>query len=177
MPWPDWVVLCDSCFNFVSPISEEQRKHSFEKLLDKKFGPVPLKDDEKARLKAEYVTVFVNVSTLIQNTELKTPESIWYELLTQEKYYKTCTNMNEFALRFLTRTFNVCTVESQAINSIETSLRHLKNKMTEMLSFISTNGPHPLASLHVIEDALNVHFKGKPWHFVRLVIQNITHQK
>ena len=73
--------------------------------------------------------------------------------------------MNEFALRFLTRT-----VESQAINSIETSSRHLKNKMTEMLSFISTNGPHPLASLNVIEDALNVHFKGKPWHFDRLVI-------
>ena len=59
-------------------------------------------------------------------------------------------------------------MESQvsAINSIETSSRPLKHQMAEMLSFISTNGPHPLASLNVIEDALNVYFKGKQWHFV-----------
>ena len=38
--------------------------------------------------------------------------------------------------------------------------------MEENLSFISTNGPRPFASLNVVEDATNVHFKGKPWHFV-----------
>ena len=38
--------------------------------------------------------------------------------------------------------------------------------MAERLLFISTNGPHPFASLKVIEDALKKYFKGKLWHFV-----------
>ena len=77
-------------------------------------------------------------------------------------------NLNEFALRFLTRTSNECVVESQvsAIENIETSSRHLKHVMGEKLSFIKTNGPHPYSSLTVIEDALDKHFAGKPWHFV-----------
>ena len=69
---------------------------------------------------------------------------------------------------YITRTFNECSVESQVptINSVDTSSRRLKHEMAEMLTFISTNGPHPLASLNVIEDALNRHFKEKQWHFV-----------
>ena len=89
-----------------------------------------------------------------------------------ENNYKTCINVNEFALRFLTRTANECTVETQvetqvlSISHIETSSRSLKHAMGEKLTFISTNGPHPIASLKVVEDAMNIHFKGKPWHFV-----------
>ena len=49
---------------------------------------------------------------------------------------------------------------------METGSRRLKHEMAEMLTFISTNGPHPLASLNVIKDALNRHFKEKQWHFV-----------
>ena len=59
-------------------------------------------------------------------------------------------------------------VEVSAINSIETSSRPLKHETSEKLSFISSNGPHPLAALNVIEDALNLYFKGKKWHFVLL---------
>ena len=33
------------------------------------------------------------------------------------------------------------------------------------LNFISTNGPHPLLSLPLVEDMLNLHFGGK-WHFI-----------
>ena len=71
--------------------------------------------------------------------------------------------MNEIALRFLTRTFNECTVESQvsAINAIETRPRRLKHEQIERLTFISSNGPNPLVSLRVVEEALNLHFKGK----------------
>ena len=77
-------------------------------------------------------------------------------------------NVNEIALRFLTHTFNECTVESQvsAINAIETSSRQLKPEQSEKLTFISSNGAHPLVSLRVVEDVLNLHFKGKKWHFV-----------
>ena len=69
----------------------------------------------------------------------------------------------------LTRTFNECTVESQvsAIDSIDSSLRHLKHITADKLSFISSNGPHPLHALNVIEEALDLYFKGKKWHFVR----------
>ena len=74
--------------------------------------------------------------------------------------------MNEFALRFLARTFNECAVETQvsAINAIESSSQQLKHEQAERSSFISTSGPHPLVSLKVVEDALN--FECKKWHFV-----------
>ena len=36
---------------------------------------------------------------------------------------------------------------------------------THKLAFISKNGPHPLVAMDVVEEALNLHFKGKPWHF------------
>lgn len=57
-------------------------------------------------------------------------------------------------------------MQVSAINAIETSSRRLKHEQGERLSFISTNGPHPLVSLRVVEDALNLHFKGNKWHFV-----------
>ena len=74
----------------------------------------------------------------------------------------------EWLTRFLTRTFSECTIESQvsAINDIGTSSRQLKQEQSERLTFISSNGSHPLVSLKVVEDALNLHFKGKKWQFV-----------
>ena len=70
-------------------------------------------------------------------------------------------------LRFQTHTFNECTVEAQvsAIDSIETSSRRLKHA-AEKLTFISTNGSHSLVALNIIEEALDLYFVGKPWHFV-----------
>ena len=145
-------------FNFISTTTNEERKFGLEELLDETFCPTP-------RLSAEYVTL--NISTIMEKVQLKTSEAIWYELLTDKQYYENCTNVNEFALRFLTRTFNECTVETQvsAINAIETSSRRLKHEQAERLSFISTNGPHPLVSLKVVEDALNLHFEGKKMAF------------
>ena len=37
-------------------------------------------------------------------------------------------------------------------------------KNTEMLNFVSTNGPHPLLCMDVVDSFLNRHF-GKDWHF------------
>ena len=141
---------------------------SFEQLLKKKCGPVPLKEEEKVRLRAEYSTLLVIVSSSFRDHIFCSPEEMWYSLLTKEEYYKQLMTLNEYALRFLTRTSNECIVESQvsSIENIETSSRHLKHVMGERLSFIKTNGPHPHFSLKVIEDALDRHFDGKPWHFV-----------
>ena len=125
--------------------------------------------DEKNRLNAEYTTLLVIASSLMNSDQsFQSPEDIWYVLLTTEKYYTTCSNLNEYALRFLTRTSNECIVESQVstIENIETSSRHLKHIMEEKLTFIKTNGPHPYSSLAVIQDALDKHFNGKLWHFV-----------
>ena len=165
IPWPQWLQSCNSCFNFLDPTPTEVRREKFISFLDEKHSPVPLNEQEKERLKAEYATLLVHAEEL---SDLKTVEAIWYKLLTEERYYENCKNVNEFALRFLTRTTNECTVESQvsAIESIEHSSRRLKHLMAERLSFISTNGPHPFASLKVIEDSLNKYFNGKPWHFV-----------
>ena len=71
-------------------------------------------------------------------------------------------------MRFLTRILNEWSVESQVstINAIETSSHRLKHDTSQKLAFISTNGPSPLVSLNVVEDALNDYFKGNDWHFV-----------
>ena len=75
--------------------------------------------------------------------------------------------VNEFALKFLTRTFNECTVESQvsAISQIETSSRPLSHENAHKLDFISKNGSHPLVGMDVVEEFPNFHFEGKPWYF------------
>ena len=94
-------------------------------------------------------------------------EELWYDLLSTEEYFKNCLNINEFALKFLTRTFNECTVESQvsSISQIETTSRWLSHEHAQQLVFIRKNEPHPLAAMNVVEEALNLYFKGKPWHF------------
>ena len=72
-----------------------------------------------------------------------------------------------FTVKFLTRTFNECTLESQvsAIFQNETTSRRLSHEHAQKLAFISKNGPHPLVAMNVVEEALNLYFKGKPWHF------------
>ena len=122
-------------------------------LMQTEFAPVPLKDDEKARIHAEYVTLLVHVKALQENAELDTAKEYWHRLLTVQQY-ENCCNINEYALRFLTRTFNECKIEAQvsAIDSIKTSSRRLKHETAEKLTFISTNGPHPLVALNVIKE-------------------------
>ena len=137
--------------------------------MDREQSPVPLLD-EKSRLEAEFQTLLVVVASLRSETTFSRAEDIWIQLLTKEVYYKRMQYLNNFSLRFLTRTFNECTVEAQVstinINEIETSKRRLSCTTSERLTFIATNRPHPLQCLKVVEDALDKHFENKPWHFV-----------
>ena len=84
LPWPEWMVACNSCFNFILEVPEQVRKASFEELLKKRCGPVPLNEDEKTRLRAEYVTLLVIVSSF-EGHEFHSPEEMWYSLLTKEE--------------------------------------------------------------------------------------------
>ena len=91
---------------------------------------------------------------------------IWYKLLTDEKLFSNCKKVNEFALRFLNRSFNEAVVEVEVSNlkEISSEKRPMIQKTTEMLNFIATNGPHPLVSMNLVESILNSFF-GKNWHF------------
>ena len=42
--------------------------------MQETFGPVPRKDDEKARIHAKYVTVLIHVKALRENAKLDTAE-------------------------------------------------------------------------------------------------------
>ena len=112
--------------------------------------------------------LFFSIAKISRKIRRWTLQRIWYVLLTEKRYYENCLNVNDFALRFLTRSLNECVVEVQVstISSIESSSRTLKHETSERLTFVSSNGPHPLKAMKLIEDALNMHFKGKPWHFV-----------
>ena len=63
-PWPQQLRLCDDCFNFENNKSNKERKTSLHKLTKERFGPVPLLEDERERIEAEYVTLLVNVATI-----------------------------------------------------------------------------------------------------------------
>ena len=41
-----------------------------------------------------------------------------------------------------------------------------EHENSHKLTFISSNGPHPLFAMDIVEEALNLHFHGKPWYFV-----------
>ena len=143
-------------------------------MLEQPSGPVPLTVQEKERITAEYVTLQYFSKDITRKLQQKKSnfyqEELWYELLTTEEYFINCMNINDFALTFLTRTFNECTVESQvsAISQIEMTLRPLLHENAQKLAFINKNRPHPLVAMDIVEEALNFHFKGKPWHFVLL---------
>ena len=169
-PWPEWIILCDDAFNFSSNNTTLNRKQSFSFLLDRPCGIHPLLQEEKLRLEAEYSTMLANVEKLkIQFAQEKNNSPlenlIWYELLTNEKYYSDFKNLNTFALKFLTRSLNEGTVEVEVSckEQIESEGRPTTHENASKPNFISTNGPHPLVSLPLVEDVLNSHF-GKDWH-------------
>ena len=166
-PWPEWLMLCQNCFNFRNTLEFIERRESFTKLLNLPFGISPLIHEEKERLNAEYITMHRNAQRIREQLEDNAKiEKNWYVLLTESKYYENCKFINYFALQFLNRSFNECVVECEVSNfeNIQTSSRHLTDKNAEMLNFISSNGPHPLVSQRLVDDFLTNHF-GKNWHF------------
>ena len=71
-----------------------------------------------------------------------------------------CKQVNFFALKFLNRSFNEAVVEVEISNLKQqsTESRSLLQKTTEMLNFVSTNGPHPLVSMNVADSFIDLHF-------------------
>ena len=139
--------------------------------MDCQAGPSPLLTEEKNRLSAEYITLCINDETIASKLKTESGKNasqndVWYALLTHEDYYKNCKKVNAFALKFLNRSFNESVVEVEVSNLKQTSTenRSLLQKTTEMLNFVSTNGPHPLVSMNVVDSFLDLHF-GKNWHF------------
>ena len=123
--------------------------------------------EKKALLGAEYTTLQLHAETVRKTLpEKHNDKEIWYELLTNERYYKNCKSINRFALMFLNRSINECIVEAEvsSIEAVDTKKRHLKNENTEKHNFISTNGPHPLMAQSLVDDFLTNHF-GANWHF------------
>ena len=149
----------------------QDRKESFQKLLDLQDGINTLLDDEKERLKTEYVTLHMNAMMVLEDlkescdTEFKI-ERVWYRLLTEEICYKNCKLVNFICLKYLNRSLNECIVESEvsSLEEIQTHGRPLKDENAEKLHFIASNGPHPLVSMRLVDDMLDNHF-GKDWHF------------
>ena len=171
-PWPEWLVLSERALNFTNDFEYPDRQASFEQLLNESHGVTPLLDNEKDRLKAEYVTLHLNAMMVSKKLneegyiDLKA-ERIWYLLLTDEKYYHSCKFLNYFCLKFLNRSINECIVEAEVSNveSIQTSGRPLKDVNAQKLNFIASNGPHPLVSSKLIDDMLTNRF-GRDWHFM-----------
>ena len=173
-PWPKWLICCEEAFNFGNDLEQQERKEAFQKLMECQAGPNPLLTEEKKRLSAEYVTLCINAETVTSKLMVSSGESekkvsqndVWYELLTNPEMYMDCKKVNFFALKFLNRSFNEAVVEVEVSNLKQqsTESRSLLQKTTEMLNFVSTNGPHPLVSMNVVDSFLDLHF-GKQWHF------------
>ena len=173
-PWPEWVILCNNSLNFTNDLDFHEREESFSRLLDMPNGLHPLLDGEKQLLKAEYVALHRNALYVTKRlsgtdpTKLKkfTCEDIWYVSLTEDEFYKNCKFLNNFVLRFLNRSCNECVVESEVsgVAEVQSSTRPLNDLNAEKLNFISSNGPHPLVSMGLVEDTLSNYF-GKDWHF------------
>ena len=138
------MVLCEQSLNFINDWELGERKESFSKLMDKPCGINTLSESEKVRLMAEYLTTYANATELLKSNSNIKIEELWYKLLTEEKYYRNCKFANHFILQFFTRSLNECVLETEVSNveHITTSKRPLKDENTEMLNFVSTNGPH-----------------------------------
>ena len=96
VPWPTWLTLGNECFNFCKALPAEIKTNSFSLLLEEPSGPVPLIEEEKARLRAEYTTLLLISQDIQENSKANTPEEIWYLLLTEMRYYEHCLNVNDF---------------------------------------------------------------------------------
>ena len=144
----------------------DERKTSLEDLMNSKSGPSELIAEERKRIASEYISLCLNAFSIKSEDENISHKDLWYQLLTDEKYFSTCKKINGFALKFLNRSLNEAIVEVEVsnLNQTSTDSRPLLQNTTKMLNFISTNGPHPLVSINLVDAFMNERF-GKNWHF------------
>ena len=181
--WPEWLLLSETCFDFLLDIAEDVREESFKDLLEIQFSPHPLKEDEKERLKEEYKTLCLIAKDMNEKQRFKSIEEFWYDLLTSENLFKHIRFLINYALRPLSRTYNETILESMfsKVKDTDGVGKPLNYETAEQLCFIRYNGPNPLRAKGLVRAALDKKFKGKEWHFVTdskqfFVSKNIQHQ-
>ena len=144
-PWPTQIQLCENALNFKNDIEQKEQKLHFSQPLELLHGINPLSTDENERLVAEYTTLLLHGEHNNYNDK-----DIWYQLLTDENFYKNCKFVNRFAFKIQNRTLNESEVSS--IEAVNTKKREVSRMAVEKLNFISANGPHPLMSESLVED-------------------------
>ena len=164
-------------------MSDSLRLSSFEQLLEEEISLHSLSSADKVRLKDEYTSLSLVAKS--QN-QMLTQEDLFYSICTEEKSFRHIKRVLAFSLRFLSRTFNECIMESffSKVKDTDEAGRLLKHETVEKLCFIRSNGPHPLVAKPLIRAALNEHFKEKgkgEWHFVTdadkfFISSSVTHQ-
>lgn len=80
------------------------------------FRPEPLNEGEKLILKEQYKTFFISASEILKELgqEVNRQEvnrSIWYEICTSPVHYSPIKEILHFAMCFLVRDQNGCSVE------------------------------------------------------------------
>ena len=128
---------------------------------------------ERKRLKEEYETLHMVALKIISNRKGVTQNKVsqeenFYEICTNSDYFQNCKRILAFALRFLSRSFNECGVESAFSNIKQTDSdgRPYSHETVEKLCFIKFNGPYPLVFQSLIRKALAKRFGNGNWHFI-----------
>ena len=73
---------------------------------------------------------------------------------------KQCTKTANQSITLHLNIFNECIVESavSSAEDVEDKKRPLKHSTSQQLNFITSNGPHPLACLKLVDDMLTNYF-------------------
>ena len=112
--------------------------------------PEPIASDQKQVLRAQYTTLFISVEDLLKEEGQSHKNSdIWYKICTSSPCFESTKDIIHFALSFLVRDQNECSVESLIgdIQEIDCSNRpRLSHKTATMQEFVRKNGPSPLSS-------------------------------
>ena len=80
------------------------------------------------------------IAKLSEKSQHISQNDVWYKLLMEDSCYKHCKKINALELRFLNHSFNQAVVEVSNLKQTFTETQALKQRTTEMLNFISTNG-------------------------------------
>lgn len=189
LPWPQWLELSESLFLFTPTSFEpedreerlEFRLRQLEELFVLPHSHSPLTDDDKTLLRAQYTTLCITADEIAEEiyadgklTLCKHINNcIWYTICSKENHFRGLQAIIDYAMRFLIRDFNECSVES-LIGDVEFVKGGKGSRRTRLhyetlheQMFIRKNGPHPLLSVQLRKEALDRVFeKTKKWKFI-----------
>jgi hypothetical protein len=176
VPWPEWLRLTEVIFIFDNDTDDSfiDRLHfrlsNLDDLMKLPFRPEPLSQEEKTILREQYRTLFIAADEIFRQNEneKRVNNLIWYKICTTPSLYTPIKAIIHFALCFLVRDQNECSVESLIgdIQNVDSSDRpRISHETVTMQEFIKQNGPHPLMSEDLRRKALDSLFPSG-WHFL-----------